>query len=169
MLKIWLLLYQGDHSLYIRAKMTSFVDSHDWHYVFACLIKKMNHSPSKLWHFTWSILVPGTYQADFAPPPPHLYPLDEVSTLQNMANCCMSVKRDIVMDWVGEHVDNIYWNYWAMMKFLNVTGFVNFVCTIFEQGNKEIALSSMENPIVQWYLPLGAFPRANFSYDLFFT
>ena len=97
-----------------------------------------------------------------------LYPLDVVSTLGNMAACCKSVKREIVLDWVGKHVD-IYWNHWAMMKFHNETGLVNFVCTVVELGNKVLALSSTENPIVQWYLPLGAFPRANFSYDLFFT
>ena len=38
--EIWLRLFRGDHLLYIRAKMTSFVNSHDWHVVMVCLLKK---------------------------------------------------------------------------------------------------------------------------------
>ena len=64
--EIWLCLFRGEHSRYIRAKMTSFVNSHDWHVVLVCLIKKMDHIPFELSHFTSYIPVPGTYQTDFA-------------------------------------------------------------------------------------------------------
>ena len=46
--EICLRLFEGEHSLHIRAKMTSFVDSHDWHLVLVCLIEKMDHSPFEL-------------------------------------------------------------------------------------------------------------------------
>ena len=36
-----------------------------------------------------------------------------------------------------------------MMKFLNESGLVNFVCIVFELGDKMLTLSSMENLIVQ--------------------
>ena len=36
-----------------------------------------------------------------------------------------------------------------MMKFLNEAGLVNFVCIVFELGDKMLTLSSMENLIVQ--------------------
>ena len=36
-----------------------------------------------------------------------------------------------------------------MLKFLNEAGLVNFVCIVFELGDKVLTLSSMENRIVQ--------------------
>ena len=36
-----------------------------------------------------------------------------------------------------------------MMKFYNEAGLVNFVCIVFELGDKMLTLSSMENLIVQ--------------------
>ena len=36
-----------------------------------------------------------------------------------------------------------------MMKFENEAGLVNFVCIVFEIGDKMLTLSSMENLIVQ--------------------
>ena len=36
-----------------------------------------------------------------------------------------------------------------MMKFLNEAGLVNFVCIVFELGDKMLTLSSMESLIVQ--------------------
>ena len=35
------------------------------------------------------------------------------------------------------------------MKFQNETGFVNFVCIVFELGDKMLTLLSMENLMVQ--------------------
>ena len=35
-----------------------------------------------------------------------------------------------------------------MMKFENEAGYVNFVCIVFELGDKMLTLSSMENLIV---------------------
>ena len=37
-----------------------------------------------------------------------------------------------------------------MMKFKNEAGLVNFVCIVFELGDKMLTLSSMENLIVQY-------------------
>ena len=36
-----------------------------------------------------------------------------------------------------------------MMKFSNEAGLVNFVCIVYELGDKMLTLSSMENLIVQ--------------------
>ena len=40
--EIWLRLLLGEHLLYIRAKMTSFVNSLDLHVAMVCLFKKMD-------------------------------------------------------------------------------------------------------------------------------
>ena len=46
--EIWLCLFQGENSLYTRAKITPLIDtdSHDWNFVLVCLIEKMDHSRS---------------------------------------------------------------------------------------------------------------------------
>ena len=105
--EIWLRLFQGEHSLYIRFKMTSFVDSHVG-------VLGLKDGSKSVWIGALYMInsgtryIPGLFCL--------LYPLDGVSTWRNMAARCTSVKIDIVLDWVGKHEDIIHWNDGAMMK-----------------------------------------------------
>ena len=79
-LEIWLRLLLGEHLLYIRAKMTSFVNSLDWHVAMVCLFKK--DGPLAVRMKPFNMMNSGTRLIrDWFKP---LYPLEEVSTLQNM-------------------------------------------------------------------------------------
>ena len=62
--------------------MTSFVNSHDCHVVMVCLNKKMDHFPFNMTN-SGSRLIPDCFCI--------LYPLEGVSTLQNMAAGSMSM------------------------------------------------------------------------------
>ena len=73
--------------------MTSFVDSRGRHFVLACLIEKMDHSPFGLWHIT-HVHDKFRYKTHARPILPPV-PVDGVSTLRNKDARCMSVENDV--------------------------------------------------------------------------
>ena len=66
-----------------------------------------------------------------------------------MAAHSISAGQEIVPNRIGKEVNIFASNWWAMMSSQNERGLVNFVCTVFEQGNEMLTLLSMEKTMVE--------------------
>ena len=61
-----------------------------------------------------------------------------------MAAHSVSAEQKVVPNQIGKEVNIFASNWWARMASSNERGLVNFVCSVFEQGDKLLTLLSME-------------------------